>query len=132
MKVTPLPSEAPGPAFMNYLKAGELKVQVCGDTGRQIYYPRTICPGTAGSPEWRPTSGRGTVYSTTIVRQRPERGGDYNIAIVELDEGARVFTRVEGIPAAEVRIGMAVKAEISAAADGTPLLVFRAIEDKRA
>jgi uncharacterized OB-fold protein len=65
------------------------------------------------------------VYSTTIVRQKPERGGDYNVAIVEFSEGARMLSRIEGVSPAEVKIGMPVQAAI-AAGDGSPYIVFKA------
>jgi len=58
------------------------------------------------------------------VRQKPERGGDYNVAIIELAEGARMLSRVEGLPASQIRIGMPVTAVISDA-NGAPLVVFR-------
>jgi uncharacterized protein len=113
--------EAPGSAFQRFLKAGELRLQHCGGCHRQIFYPRTLCPHCGDARlEWRRAAGTGTVYSTTVVRQKPERGGDYNVAIVELDEGARLLSRVEGVPAEAVRIGMVVRAAIR---DGEPALV---------
>ncbi len=57
-------------------------------------------------------SGEGTVYSTTTVRQRPERGGDYNVSIIELAEGARLMSAVRSIAPGEVRIGLAVTSMI--------------------
>ena len=73
-----------------------------------MFYPRWL----AEDWEWVDASGRGTVYSRTIIRQKPERGGDYCIAIVELDEGPRMLTRVTGMPASEVTIGMRVIAKV--------------------
>jgi hypothetical protein len=64
------------------------------------------------------------------VRQKPERGGDYNVAIIELAEGARMLSRVEGIAPAQIRIGMTVTAVISEA-NGAPLVVFHsAVKDR--
>jgi uncharacterized protein len=115
--------EAPGVAFQRYLQAGELRLQHCGDCGRQIFYPRTLCPHCGGTRlEWRRCSGGGTVYSATVVRQRPERGGDYNVAIVELDDGARLLSRIEGAAPVAVRIGMKVRAVIRGGE--RPLVVF--------
>jgi uncharacterized OB-fold protein len=116
--------EAPGVAFQRYLKEGQLWLQNCDDCARQVFYPRTLCPHCGGTRlTWRRASGDGTVYSTTIVRQRPDRGGDYNVAIVELAEGARLLSRVEGVAPEEVRIGMAVRAVIRPAAEAH-LVVF--------
>ena len=122
---TPRP---PGPAFDDFLKRGELRLQVCTDCGKQIFYPRTICPGCGSDKlEWHQPSGKGSVYSTTTIRQRPDRGGDYNLSIIEFDEGARMMSRVEGIAPGEVRIGMAVRAAI-VTVENEPLVVFHATE----
>jgi hypothetical protein len=122
-----LPS-APGAEYDKYLKSGELRLQCCTACGKQIFYPRTLCPYCGSvALEWRAASGRGTVYSTTTVRQKPERGGDYNISVIELAEGARMLSRVEGIPAADVKIGMPVEAVIGEA-NGAALVLFRRME----
>ncbi len=116
---------APGAAFEAFLRAGEIRLQSCQRCGRQIFFPRTLCPHCGSNAlEWRIASGHGTVYSTTIVRQRPDRGGDYNVAIIELAEGARILSRVEGVKPSEVRINMAVTAFIGEIA-GTPQILFR-------
>lgn len=120
-------SDAPGIVFESYLKAGEIRLQTCLTCGRQVFFPRTICPHCGDSClEWRKISGRATVYSTTIVRQKLERGGDYNVAIVEFSEGARMLSRIEGVPPAEVKIGMPVQASIADQGDAAPYIVFKA------
>jgi uncharacterized protein len=127
MAGTEAASDAPGVVFESYLKAGEIRLQTCVGCSQQVFFPRTICPHCGdGRLEWRPISGEATVYSTTIVRQKPERGGDYNVAIVEFSEGARMLSRIEGVPPAGVKIGMSVRAAI-AEGDGAPYIVFKAI-----
>ncbi len=117
----------PGPdaVYRANLAAGKLALQICtGCGGKAVFPPRALCP-RCGSTElsWREASGAGTVYSTTVVRDRPENGGDRNIALIDLAEGARLMSRVEGLPPGKVRIGMTVKARI-AKTDAGPLLVF--------
>ena len=61
------------------------------------------------------------------MRERPENGGDRNIALIDLAEGVRLMSRVEGVPPGQVKIGMKVKARImpgDGGRDGSPLLVF--------
>jgi uncharacterized OB-fold protein len=119
---------APGDTFNAFLEAGDLRLQACTRCGRQIFFPRTLCPHCGSNDlEWRRASGRGVVYSTTIVRQKPERGGDYNVALIELAEGARMLSRVEELPATEVRIGMAVEAVIRKV-NGQSLVLFRPVQ----
>ncbi len=118
-------SQAPGVVFESYLKSGEIRLQSCGACGKQIFYPRTVCPHCGGDKlEWRKVSGRATVYSSTIVRQKPDRGGDYNVSVIEFAEGARMLSRVEGVSPADVKIGMPVEAAISGA-EGAPYIVFK-------
>ncbi len=99
-------------------------IQHCKSCGAYVYYPRALCPH-CGSPdlEARQASGRGTVYSTTVVRRKPERGGDYNVVLVDLEEGPRMMSRVEGIAPDKVHIGMQVSARI-VAQDDANLVVF--------
>ena len=80
--------------------------------------------------EWFEPSGRGVVYSTTVVRTKPP-AEPYNVALIDLEEGPRVTSRVVGIAPAEVKIGMKVKAKIDTGAKPA-LLVFEPIEPQGA
>ena len=116
----------PGPdaVYRDFLDKQEFRIQRCLGCAEHVFYPRTLCPDCGSARlEWVAASGRATVYSTSVVRQRPEDGPDYNIAIVELEEGPRLMSRVEGVPADEVRIGMAVRAKVGAI-DGEPVVLF--------
>lgn len=116
----------PGPdaQYQKALADGELRLQYCASCACYVFPPRYMCPGCGTADlSWRAISGAGTVYSTTVVRQKPELGGDYNIALIDLAEGPRQMGRVEGVPPTEVRIGMAVRARIATGPAG-PLLVF--------
>lgn len=117
----------PEAQFRAALTEGRFVVQQCGACSKYLFYPRVLCP-YCGSTDLRvkEASGRGTVYSTTIVRQKPEAGGDYNIALIEIEEGPRMMSQVIGVPAAEVKIGMAIKAKISEI-DGQPAVVFEKV-----
>jgi uncharacterized OB-fold protein len=119
-------STGPGPdaIYRERLRAGRIEMQICERCKRVCFPPRTHCASCgAQALIWRAIAGTGTVYATTVIRQRPERGADYNVALIDITEGARMMSRVDGVPATEVRIGMAVRAQIKAA-DGEPLIVF--------
>jgi len=119
------PSTPPDIAFQRYLADGQIRLQQCGACARFIFFPRTLCP-YCGRAElvWQPISGAGRVYSSTTVRQRPDRGGDYNVALIDLDEGVRMMSRVEGLPPQDVAIGMPVAGAIGEV-DGVRAIVFR-------
>lgn len=97
-------------------------IQRSRGSGHHVFYPRVAEPGTGADLEWIEASGRGVVYSTTVSRVRPPQQA-YNIALIELAEGPRLMSRVEGIAPADIRIGLPVRARIIQADDG-PLLVF--------
>lgn len=112
--------------FAAYLTAGRFMLQRSRETGRYIFYPRVAEPGTGCTDlEWVEVSGSGTVYSTTIIRQKPPTSS-YNLALVDLTEGPRMMSRVEGIPPEQVRIGMRVSAKIIRE-NNVPLLVFEPV-----
>src|ERR1700677_3345316 len=57
--------------------------------------------------EWRVSKGLGSVHATTVVF--PQQGAPYNVALIDVDEGFRMMSRVEDIAPLDVRIGMRVK-----------------------
>jgi len=71
----------------------------------------------------RDSLASGTVYSTTVIREPNALGRDYNVALVELEEGVRVLSRVVDVAPDAVRIGMPVKGKVTDSPSG-PLLVF--------
>ena len=118
--------DGPGPErrYLDYIGEGKFMIQRSKSTGNYVHYPRTINPGTGEADlEWVEASGEGTVYAVTVNRQRPEKGGDYNIALIDLKEGPRMMSRVVDIAPTDVKIGMKVKAKIDSIGD-TPAIVF--------
>jgi uncharacterized OB-fold protein len=105
------------------LDQGRFLIQRGTVDGRHVYYPREFSPFDGSVPEWVAPRGTGTVYAVTTVRRKPDAGGDYNVSIVELDEGLRLMSRVENIAPADVKIGLRVKARVLVA-EGRGLVVF--------
>ena len=112
--------------YQNALDNGRFLLQHCERCARAVFYPRAFCPACGSARlQWRPASGEGVVYAVTTVRRRPEAGGDFNVSLVELPEGVRMMSRVEGVSTGEVLIGMRVKARV-AQVDGKGLVLFSA------
>ena len=108
--------ESPLATYLKYLDGGELAFQVDGPEGRPVFFPRVVSPGTGNTNlAWRVSRGAGTVYATTVVYYKGE--APLNVALIDLDEGFRLMSRVEGIDATEVRIGMRVTLLIRPADD---------------
>jgi len=113
----------PDEEHRRHLAEGRFMLQRSRSSGAFVHPPRVAEPGSGATDlEWIQASGYGTVYSTTIVRQKPP-ATDYNVALVDLAEGPRMMSRVVGIAPAEVRIGMPVHACI-VIEDDAPLVVF--------
>lgn len=95
------------------LNDGRFLIQRCGGCARGVYFPRELCPHCGhGQLAWETPQGTGTVYAVTTVRRKAEAGGDYNVSLVDLDEGVRLMSRVEGLVSTDVRIGQRVKARV--------------------
>ncbi len=112
---------SPGPEaeYRAHLRKGRFMIQRSRSTGIHTFYPRLAVPGTGEQDlEWVAASGHATVYAITVNRTRD---GSYNVALVDLDEGPRMMTRIEGVET--VPIGTRVRARIIEQ-DGAPLVVF--------
>ncbi len=106
------------------LAEGRFMIQRCGGCGQHVYFPREVCPHCGGHDlAWVAPSGLGTVYSVTTIRRKADAGGDYNVCLVDLDEGVRVMSRVELQPADAVEVGQRVKARV-VQKDGQGVVVF--------
>lgn len=85
--------------FYEAAKRHELVVQRCLDCGRWVWYARELCPYCMSQNlEWTPVSGKGRVYSFTIVYQPASMGFADDIPIVNinvlLDEGVRMYSKL--------------------------------------
>ena len=107
MSIPSLKERSPLNVYLEHCRKGELAYQV-SDDGKPVFFPRAVAPGTgSGDLEWRVSQGLGTVYSTTVVYYRDEP--PLNVALIDLDEGFRMMSRVEDIDPLEVKISMRVK-----------------------
>lgn len=81
------------------LQAGELRHQVCGSCGNVWLPAREECPRClSGEVSWSPSTGRGRIVSWVVYHHASHPAFatrvPYNVAIVELEEGARLITNV--------------------------------------
>lgn len=114
--------------YNDFVKDGKFMIQRSRSRGNYVFYPRRINPGTGEADlEWVEASGDGVVYATTVNRQRPEKGGDYNIALIDLAEGPRMMSRVVGIKPEDVKVGMKVRAKVDKIGDN-PAVVFEPVK----
>ena len=123
-------AQSPLAIYQSHLDKGELAYQWSPTAGRAVFYPRVLCPFTGSDRlEWRVSAGLGTVYATTVTH--PRDGAPYNVALIDCDEGFRLMSRVEGVAAEAVGIGMRVRCRIHRPEGGEPAYpVFEPAENR--
>lgn len=121
--------EPPAWVYRRYLESGVLTFQRCAGCGAAVFYPRVLCPICGGIDlSWEPSSGRGVIYATTAVYRRD--GDPYNVVLVDLKEGFRMMSRVDGVPAERVEVGTRVMLRVDRQGDG-PVPVFVPVDEDR-
>jgi uncharacterized OB-fold protein len=95
-----------------------------------VFFPKLFCPHCLSRAlQWERASGRGTIYSFTIVRSNPPSPflGDvpFVVAIVELEEGVRLMSNVVGCDPAALRCGQAVEVTFDDVTSEVSLPKFR-------
>ena len=113
--------------FWDALAAGRLITTKGKTSGRMTFPPKPFCPYDWGREvEWVDLSGRGTLYSQTVIHAAPAafaREAPIRNGIVDLDEGLRVAARILGEPALDATM----ESVVLRYADG-PLFAFRATQ----
>lgn len=112
-KPLPVPSPLSEP-FWSACRRHELQVQRCRACGALRFPPALLCPECLSADcEWQRMSGRGKVFSFVVYRRlyNPAFEADlpYTVAVVELEEGARILSNVVGVPPEQVTCGMPVE-----------------------
>lgn len=105
--VFPAPPVGPeSAAFFEAAKAGRFTIRRCTACGAAHWYPRAVCPFCFGETEWVKATGRGTVYSYSVMRRATPMT---SIAYVTLEEGPAMMTSLVDCDLDAIRIGMAVR-----------------------
>ena len=123
-----IPDPMPSPEtqeFWDRAAEGTFLVRFCTDCGRAHWYPRTKCPLCHSlNTEWRPGSGKGTIYSYSIMRRVPV---PYVLAYVTLDEGPRMMTNIVDCDPETLEVGQPVRLVFRDSASGMKVPLFRPV-----
>ena len=115
----------PDKQYQEFLAQGRFMIQRSRVSGRSFFYPRVAEPGTGCTDlEWYAPSGLGTVYAVTVIAPRPPTA-PYNVALIDLDEGARMMTNIVTDDVEAVRIGQRVTVQYDDVTDEVTLPKFR-------
>jgi uncharacterized OB-fold protein len=131
----PLPRpDADSRPFWESCKAHAMALQQCAACGRFRYPPRLTCPHCLSEDaRWTPVSGRGQVFLSLVMHRPygPAWEGDvpYNVAMIELDEGVRLWSNVVGCDPDAVQIGDRVQVSYDDVTPEFTLPRFRRVPD---
>lgn len=125
----PVPTADNAP-FYEAARRGELRFQRCGECGTFRHYPRPVCSRCLSRRfAWERVSGRGEVYTWTIVRGPTlpafENELPYNVIDVLLEEGVHFVSGLVDCPPDDIRAGMPVIAVFEKLDDEITLVKFR-------
>jgi len=128
----PFPDDDSAPLW-TAAQSGYLALQRCSGCLNYLYYPRALCP-KCGSDRitWERASGRGTIYSYTVVHRAPAEfisKTPYVIALIDLAEDVRILSRLVDCDPQHIRIGMEVLVDCRAVTAEIALPFFRLAED---
>jgi uncharacterized OB-fold protein len=108
--------------FFDAAAQGQLMLKKCGACGQAHHYPRTICPFCASDrTEWITASGRGTIYSYSVMRRVPV---PYAIGYVTLEEGVTMMSNIVDCDLDAIRIGQRVRVVFKPTDGGPPVPMF--------
>ena len=120
-----IPAPEPNPEtkpFWDAATEGRLLIKKCVTCGQVHFYPRAICPFCGSDKtEWVTASGRGTVYSYSVMRRVPI---PYALAYVTLAEGVSMMTNIVDGDLDAIRIGQPVTVAFKPSDGGPPVPLF--------
>jgi uncharacterized OB-fold protein len=106
--------------YLEGLERGVLVYQHCNECHTAIFYPRPGCPFCgAVDLQLRDSKGSGTLYSVSVVHDKTQ---NYNLVLVDLDEGFRIMSTVVDCEAPS--IGARVKGRVEHLPEQEPRVVF--------
>jgi uncharacterized OB-fold protein len=110
----PLPTiDSDSKAYWEAAREGYLALPYCQSCNQYFFYPRAICPNCQSDQvEMKRASGKGTIYSYTVVRRHPNPAFNarvpYAVGLIDLAEGPRMLSAIRA-EVSEVKIGAAVE-----------------------
>jgi uncharacterized OB-fold protein len=116
--------------FWDACREGVFLVRQCNACRSYHFYPRPFCPTCWSTDvDWVAASGKARLYTYSVVHENdlppwPERV-PYVAAVVDLEEGPRVMTNVEGVAFDELEIGMRLAVDFKALDDDVTIPIFR-------
>jgi len=121
--------EAESEPYWAALRDGKLLLKICHACGQHHSYPRPFCPHCwSDDVEWVEAGGGATLYTHSMVYRNdlPPFGPQvpYLAAVVDLDEGPRMMTRIVDHDGVDIEIGMRLRMRPEVVTDEITMAVF--------
>lgn len=117
-------------AFFDGAAADRLVIKRCVTCARWAAPDTSDCTGCGGAElAWTAASGRATLVSWAVSHGQPGADGPVPgpamLALVELNEGPWLHSRLDGVERADLREGLPLRAHFEHPDEGESYLVFR-------
>lgn len=120
-----------GAEWYGQCASGELRFQRCDACHAWRHPPRLLCAACGSDAwAWQPSTGRGSLFSWTVTHQalHPAYADrvPYVVAVVELEEGVRVVTALDGVARSDLALDLPLQGAVEIVAEGVGMPYFRA------
>lgn len=108
----------------------ELLLSWCASCESINFPPRVICHacGHADEPTWKKSAGSGMLWSFAAFHKQYDSTFPltipYTVAVVELDEGVKIYANVVDTPTNALRVGARMRADYIVLPSGQTSLIF--------
>ena len=121
--------------FWKATKQGKLLIQQCSDCDAKIFFPKKVCPHCwSDNITWIESAGKGKIYTFTVMMDmvEPKFSADlpYVVAMVDLEDGIRMTTRIVNCKPEEVSIDMDVEVVFDDISSEYALPVFQPADER--
>lgn len=136
MDIPPKPIPDVNPWAMPFWEAAreqKLIIQKCQDCSKYVFYPRLVCPHCfSENMEWVEASGKGTIYSYTVVMNNSPSAFindmPYVVALIKLEEGVQMLSNIVECAPEDVMCDMPVEVTFEKLNDDFTLPKFRPVK----
>ncbi|MEM2883742.1 MAG: Zn-ribbon domain-containing OB-fold protein [Nitrososphaerales archaeon] len=123
--------------FWDGLRRRELLIQRCKKCGEYQWYARANCIHCGSRElEWVKSSGKGKIYSYTVINMVVGNSPIFNkelpyaVALVELDEGPRMYAMMTDCYLSDVKIDIPVEVVFKDVAPDLTIPMFRPVKSQ--
>lgn len=127
--MTPLSPDADSAPFWDATRSGRFVIQRCAACSTYQHYPRVLCTTCSATDlTFVEVSGRGSIYSFTVVHRSPNPKlfpVPYVVALIKLEEGPLLMSNIVSADPTSIKCDQPVELEWKDRSDGFRLPMFR-------